>query len=92
MVRSSEGSDHTVVTHQIQLDLQPGGLKVTDLKTRIARGEYEVDSREVAQEILTKMRITRRVRALLESKRSVRTSRRFDAASAWSRSRRRAAL
>ncbi len=65
---------------------------MTDLKTRIARGEYEIDSREVAEEILTKMRTVNRVRAQLEDQSVRRPSRRFDAFAAWSRDRRRAAI
>lgn len=36
-----------------------------ELKSKIARGEYEVESRKVAAEILAKVRIMRRARRLL---------------------------
>jgi hypothetical protein len=38
---------------------------VDDLKTTIARGEYEVDSSQVADEILAKLAIVGRVRSQL---------------------------
>jgi hypothetical protein len=44
-------------------------LKVSDLKRRIARGEYEIDSAKVAEAIITKMRTVRTVRADLAGKR-----------------------
>lgn len=42
---------------------------MTDLKTKIARGEYEIDSREVAEAIISKLRTVRRVREQIEAKR-----------------------
>jgi hypothetical protein len=66
---------------------------VTDLKTRIARGEYQVDSRAVAEEIIAKMRIVSRVHAQLTEGTSVASpKRRFAPTSSWSRTHRRAAF
>ena len=50
---------------------------MTDLKTKIARGEYEIDSCEVAEEILAKMRTVTRVRTQLEGPSVRRPRRRF---------------
>jgi hypothetical protein len=38
---------------------------VNELRTSIARGEYEADSRLVAEEIVAKLRLVRRARAAL---------------------------
>ncbi|HEX2127773.1 MAG TPA: flagellar biosynthesis anti-sigma factor FlgM [Solirubrobacterales bacterium] len=53
---------------------------MTDLKTRIARGEYEVDSREVAEAIIGKLRTIDRVRRQLVEPRAARPGGRFAAA------------
>ncbi len=58
---------------------------MTDLKTRIARGEYEIDSREVAGAIIDKLRIVSRVRTHLDTPRAPRPGGRFDAATATRR-------
>ena len=65
---------------------------MSDLKTKIARGEYEIDSREVAGEIISKMRTVKRVRSKLIERRASRTTGRSDHVSEWSPDRRRAAF
>ena len=40
---------------------------MSDLKAKIARGEYEIDASEVAEAIITKLRTVRRVRATLDA-------------------------
>lgn len=66
---------------------------MTDLMTTIARGEYEIDSAKVAEEMIAKMRIVNRVRTQLESpRRPARRARDFDRFESWIRDRGRAAL
>ena len=43
------------------------GSQVNDLKTRIARGEYEIDSARVAQAIISKARTIKRVRSQINA-------------------------
>ena len=52
---------------------------MTDLKTKIARGEYEIDSSEVAEAIIAKLRTIDRVRRQMGESRTTRTSGRFTA-------------
>jgi hypothetical protein len=52
---------------------------VTDLKTRIARGEYEIDSREVAGAIIDKLRMVSRARRQLDLAHGSRPAGHFDA-------------
>jgi hypothetical protein len=42
--------------------------KITELKDRIARGEYAVDSGIVAGELIARLRMVRRIRRTLEPK------------------------
>ena len=63
---------------------------MSDLKTKIARGEYEIDSREVAEAILAKLRTVRRVRTHLLKPQVETGGRQF--AAAWRGERRRATL
>ena len=50
---------------------------MTDLKTKIARGEYEIDSRKVAEEIIAKLRIVDRARRRLDESNDTRPGGRF---------------
>ena len=50
---------------------------MNDLKTRIARGEYEVDSRAVAEAMIAKLRTVSRVRTQIDNERQPRPSSSF---------------